>query len=279
MKRRARSAPKAKTTYIHGYDAVEQRRLLAQAKYLEKAVYTGIDFDRTQHVLEIGCGVGAQTKILLKRFPKLSIDGVDLSENQLERASRYLSREIADGRVRLFRANATDLSMLGKNRYDGVFLCWFLEHVPEPGRVLDEAYARLKRGGQLYASEVFNQTFYLAPSSSLIESYWREFNDQQRELGGDPNVGPKLGGLLKKAGFGKIATELRSLQFDARDDKARSAFLTYLEELMLSGAASLIASGRVAATSRGLLEREFKNFARDRTAALHLGFFHASARK
>ena len=273
MKRRARSA----SSYIHGFDPVEQKRLLDQAKYLERWVYRGIDFMSARRVLEIGCGVGAQTKILLERFPRLQIDGVDLSESQLAQARHYLRREISDGRVRLFHADASDLTILGRAKYDGAFLCWFLEHVPKPGPVLSEARRLLKPGARLYASEVFNQSFFLAPPSELIESYWRQFNERQIELGGDPNVGPKLGALLSGAGFRKISTEVRALQFDARNRRERSRFLEYFAKLTASGASSLIASGRVDSRSRARIASEFGRLKRNDSTVIHLGFCHAVA--
>jgi len=42
-------------------------------------------------ILEIGCGIGAQTKSLAEAFPNAHITGVDLSENAIDRAKKFLS--------------------------------------------------------------------------------------------------------------------------------------------------------------------------------------------
>jgi len=39
-------------------------------------------------ILEVGCGVGAQTEILLRRFPKTHVTGIDLNDKQLEAAKK-----------------------------------------------------------------------------------------------------------------------------------------------------------------------------------------------
>ena len=69
--------------YLHGFDKKEQNRLVHQAQFLEEYVYDGVDLENDSKLLEVGCGVGAQTKILLKRFPDLKIHGVDISQQLL----------------------------------------------------------------------------------------------------------------------------------------------------------------------------------------------------
>ena len=75
------------------FEKKEQERLAQQAKFLEPYVYEGIDLEFKKTLLEVGCGVGAQTEILLRRFPDLHIDGVDLSESQLSIAQKVLKKE------------------------------------------------------------------------------------------------------------------------------------------------------------------------------------------
>ncbi|MET0406418.1 MAG: methyltransferase domain-containing protein [Cystobacter sp.] len=234
-----------KQKYIHGYDPVEQERLIEQARYLDKWVRPGVEFKRKARVLEVGCGVGAQTKILLKRFPEITIDGVDLIPEQLDAARHYLKREIKQGRVRLFQADAADLSSLEPGAYDGAFICWFLEHVKDPLRVLKETHGRLKKKAPVFVSEVFNQTFFVNPYSPALLKYWFEFNDHQWESGGNPFVGASLGHLLTEAGFQGVGTEVRPFHFDSRQAKERARFTAVFEKVLLSAAPELLKSRRV----------------------------------
>jgi len=63
----------SKFPYIHGFSNEEQERLRRQAKYGEHLVFQGINFEDYKHIIEVGSGVGAQTEILLRRYPDLKI--------------------------------------------------------------------------------------------------------------------------------------------------------------------------------------------------------------
>ena len=74
------------TNYVHGFDSEEQLRLTEQAAILAPMVYKEVDFSDCNELLEVGSGVGAQTRILLEKFPKLKITCVDSSAVQLAKA-------------------------------------------------------------------------------------------------------------------------------------------------------------------------------------------------
>ncbi|TXH64885.1 MAG: SAM-dependent methyltransferase [Lysobacteraceae bacterium] len=232
-------------TYLHGFSEAEQERLLRQARFAEAIVFRNVDFSSVRHLLEIGSGVGAQTEILLRRFPELQITCVDLNQAQLDAARRNLARmPWLDGRYTLQRADATTLPFPAAS-FDGAFLCWVLEHVPSPAKVLAEARRMLTPGGVIYVNEVMNSSFLLDPYSPNVWRYWMAFNDFQIEQGGDPFIGAKLGNLLFDAGFRDVTTELKTFHYDKREPEKRANMLAYWEELLLSAADQLIAAGAV----------------------------------
>ena len=125
-------------TYLHGYTTTEQERLRRQARITEALIYRDIDFMDHTHILEVGCGVGAQTEILLRRFPDIRVTGIDLHPEQLAAARTGLeSRPWCPGRYTLLEADATNTPFTA-GQFDGAFLCWVLEHIPQPQRVLAE---------------------------------------------------------------------------------------------------------------------------------------------
>ena len=77
--------------YVHGFTPEEHERLLRQARFVEHEVHDRLPFRRTRKLLEVGVGVGAQTEILLRHFPELTITGVDASEPNLAWARRHLA--------------------------------------------------------------------------------------------------------------------------------------------------------------------------------------------
>ncbi len=56
--------------------------------------------------------------------------------------------------------------------FDSAFLCWILEHVPSPPRVLGEVRRVLAPGSPVVCSEVLNATFFIDPYSPDTLRYW-----------------------------------------------------------------------------------------------------------
>ena len=104
---------KADFPYLHGFSQKEQDRLRQQAAFAEHIVYKDINLSNVKNLLEVGCGVGAQSEILLRRFPKLNLTGIDLNDKQLAAATSHLeSLPYADNRFNLIKMNAESLDFL-----------------------------------------------------------------------------------------------------------------------------------------------------------------------
>lgn len=268
---------KSKVKYIHGFDPIEQNRLIHQAEFLEQMVYAGVDLEYKESLLEVGCGVGAQSKILMRRFPKLKIDGLDISSAQLEAAKIYLKEEIQQKRISLYQKDAQEFSMPGK-KYDAAFLCWFLEHVPDPLKVLKRVRKHLKPGAKIYCTEVFNQTLFMQPYSPMYLKYWFEFNDHQWSLGGHPFVGGMLGNYLKAAGFVDIQTEVKSFHLDSREPKRRAEFVEYFYHILLSAKDGLIKEGRVTQKMIHQMDAEVEKVKKTKDSVFFYAGMRATAR-
>ena len=266
--------PQTKKVYIHGFDRKEQRRLVAQARFLERRLFEGVDFGAgAGALLEVGCGVGAQTKILLNRFPEARVTGVDMSDVQLETAAQYLKKDRA--RVELLQGDATNLPKSIKAKsYDGAFTSWFFEHVPDPLRALVEIRGKLKPGATLFCTEVFNQTLFVKPESPATMKFWTAFNEFQASQGGHPYLGGDLGNLLKRAGYRNIRIEIRPLLGDQRDAAARAKLAKYFADIFLSAAPQMLKAKRVTPAITRASQRELNVVARGRDSV----FFYACVR-
>lgn len=262
--------------YLHGFTKKEQDRLLHQARFLEPYVYAGVDFKNVQKLLEVGCGVGAQSKILLERFPKMKITGVDFSQAQLNVAADHLKKQITQQRVELVQQDAQKLNLNFK-KYDAAFLCWFLEHVPEPLTVLKNVYAHLKPGAPIVLTEVFNQTLFMEPYSSAYLKYWFEFNEMQWEMKGHPFVGAELGNLLKASGFKKINVEFRPLHFDSRNPKARAKFIEFFFQILLSAEPKLLEHKKITPALVTKMKKEVEIAKKAKDSVFFFSFARATA--
>lgn len=264
--------------YLHGFAPEERDRLYRQARFVEHAVHDRLPFRRARKLIEIGCGVGAQTEILLRHFPDLHVTGVDQSEGNLAHAREHLgSMSWADGRYEFREGDAQALAFEPES-FDAAFLCWILEHVGDPMMVLSEARRVLRTGANIVVTEVQNATFFLNPYSPHTLSYWMAFNDYQLEIGGDPFVGAKLGNLLLACGYRDIQTEIKTTHLDSRTPGERAAFIAFWSELLLSGADGLQSAGVVSAEVVEGMKSELAEAAHDPNAVFFYSFVQARAK-
>jgi ubiquinone/menaquinone biosynthesis C-methylase UbiE len=275
---RAATMTSATTGYLHGYSAPERDRLHRQARFLEPMVHDRLPFRRRRRLLEVGSGVGAQTEILLRHFPELHVTGVELNADQLAEARRYLATvPWATDRYAMVQGDASRLEFEPES-FDAAFLCWILEHVASPARVLSEVRRVLMPGAPVVCNEVLNATFFIDPYSPDTLRYWMAFNDHQLSLGGDPFVGAKLGNLLQSVGFRDVTTEVRAFHLDNRAPGERAEFLAYWSDLLLSGAPALLAAHKVAPEIVEGMTRELEVVARDPNSVFFYAFIQARAR-
>jgi demethylmenaquinone methyltransferase/2-methoxy-6-polyprenyl-1,4-benzoquinol methylase len=113
-------------------------------------------------VLEIGCGTGAVTSLLLGRG--CTVTGIDRSKQMLGVARRKLATELDSGRLELHEVNITGLDrVLAGRRFDFVVCCLVLSELSnaEERFALDEACRLLRPGGTLVVADE------VAPASVL----------------------------------------------------------------------------------------------------------------
>jgi SAM-dependent methyltransferase len=241
-------------------------------------VHDRLPFRRRRRLLEVGSGVGAQTEILLRHFPDIHVTGIDIQDEQLAEARRFLATvPWATGRFDIRKMDAEKLDFEPES-FDCAFLCWILEHVPSPPRVLGEVRRVLAPGSPIVCSEVLNATFFIDPYSPDTLRYWMAYNDRQIELGGDPFVGAKLGNLLSSVGFRDVTTDVKTFHLDNRAPGERAEFLAYWIELLLSGAPALMEAGKVSQDVVDGMTRELDRVARDPNSVFFYSFIQARAR-
>ena len=78
------------TEYVHGYSDREALRLNDQADTLDDITHNDTIFPKDSIVLEAGCGVGAQTKIIAAKNPDSNYISVDISEDSIGEARQLI---------------------------------------------------------------------------------------------------------------------------------------------------------------------------------------------
>ena len=273
-----RMTDKSDFPYLHGFSPVEQERLRKQAKFAEHTIYQNVNFSSNKKILEVGCGVGAQSEIILRRFPNVHLTGVDFNEKQLKAAKTHLAAlPFANGRYDLHQMDGANLKFESQS-FDGAFLCFVLEHVPDPKRVLSEIRRVLQPGGVLYATEVLNSSFFLDPYSPNVLKYWMAFNDYQYDQKGDPFMGGKLGNLMMQIGFQNIETEVKTWFLDNRRPGQRKEIIEFWSELLMSAADQLVEAKYVTEETVEGMKKEMAVVANDPNAVFFFSFIQAKAR-
>ena len=72
--------------YTHGYSAAESVRLADQAQTVADYIHHDSYWPAGSTILEVGCGVGTQTKLIAAQNPDCQFIGIDRSESSIRKA-------------------------------------------------------------------------------------------------------------------------------------------------------------------------------------------------
>lgn len=201
-----------KHKYVHGYSEIENSRLYDQANTLTELLHHDSIFPKNSHILEAGCGVGAQTKILAKKNPHIKITSIDISEQSLLKAKKLADKEKINN-VRFFKADIFNLPFINQN-FDHIFVCFVLEHLNEPEKALFSLKKALKKNGTITVIEGDHGSTYFHPNSILAQKTIQCLIDIQAQMNGNSLIGRELYPLLNKTGFSNISVSPRMVYVD-----------------------------------------------------------------
>jgi SAM-dependent methyltransferase len=206
-------------------------------------------------VLEVGCGVGAQTVTLAKRSREARFTSIDLS-----------AESIAEARRRINAAGLTNVDFLQADvfalpfdapSFDHVFVCFVLEHLPRPADTLANLKALLRPGGTITVIEGDHGSAYFHPDSAAARGAIQCLIELQRAAGGDALIGRQVYPLLVDAGFKNVRVTPRVVYVDSSRPDLVDGFTRKTFTAMVEGI-------REPAIAAGLIEpRRFDEGIRD----------------
>lgn len=257
------------TGYVHGYTGPEARRLGDQADTLAELLHAGTAYPAGSRVLEAGCGVGAQTVHLAARSPGAHLTAVDVSAASLAQARKRVAG------VEFRQADLFDLD----GEYDHVFVCFVLEHLPEPEKALAHLRTLLRPGGTITVIEGDHGSAFFHPRSEDAQAAIDCLVRLQAEAGGDALIGRRLYPLLTGAGFDDVTVGPRTVYADASRPHLVTGFTRDTFTAMVEGVGET-AVARGLATAAGWA-RGVAGLHRAGTAdgTFHYTFFKATGRK
>ena len=198
--------------YVHGYHEREDQRLLDQAGSLVELLHHDTRYPAGSLVLEAGCGVGAQTVTLAVNSPGTQFVSVDISEASLVAARRRVA-EAGLSNVELRQADIL-AEPFPPAAFDHVFVCFVLEHLPDPSAALTALKRMLRPGGSITVIEGDHGSSLFHPDSVAAHEAIHALVTLQARGGGDANIGRRIYPLLVDAGFDAVRVSPRFVYVD-----------------------------------------------------------------
>jgi ubiquinone/menaquinone biosynthesis C-methylase UbiE len=184
--------PPAKSSEI----AFRHRRFLRQAEWtreLRLHLYRLAGLARRKRVLELGCGTGAIAAEIAARSNS-EVWGLDHSPESLKFAA---GEHRASVRWTLGEAYVLPFA---KSSFDLIVTHYFWMWVAEPDKVVRECLRVMEPGGYLLS---LAEPEYSGgrDTPSQLTSIREQLTEQLASEGADPGMGPKVGGLFRRAGL------------------------------------------------------------------------------
>ena len=235
-----------KNSYLHGYDQKENIRLQDQASTLVDLLHSDTSFPAESKVLEAGCGVGSQTVTLARNSPNAHITSIDISEVSIVEAKGRVESE-GFSNVTFQRGDIFDLSFEPES-FDHVFVCFVLEHLPNPVEALSVLKKFIKPGGTITVIEGDHGSTYFYPDSEPAHKAIQCQVELQRRSGGNAMIGRELYPLIIKAGYEMVRVSPRMVYVDSSKPQLVEGFTKKTFTPMIEGV-------RAAAIEAGIIDQ------------------------
>jgi ubiquinone/menaquinone biosynthesis C-methylase UbiE len=204
------------SSYVIRGGAEGKARLAVLSQALEAstaAVLHAAGVREGMRCLDLGCGGGDVTLALARLVgPTGRVVGIDMDAVKIE-----LARQ--DGRddgVEHVEYRAGDAAALdARDEYDAVYARLLLTHLADPEATLQHMVAAVKRNGVVIVEDLDHSALFAYPPCPAVDRYVALYNEVARRRGGDPEIGPKLSGMLRRAGLDDVQLRLTQPVFMA----------------------------------------------------------------
>jgi len=250
--------------YIHGYSEKEAQRLVDQATSVSEFLHYDSLWEKGSRILEIGCGVGAQTAIISSQNKESEIVSIDISKRSIDIAKTKIEKlgiKNVTFRVQDVRA----LSKAKDGVFDHIFICFLLEHLSNPVEILRMVKKMLKPGGTITVIEGDHGSTFFYPPNEYAEKVVESQVNLQDIRGGNANIGRALYPLLAKAGYQHIKVSPRQIYVDNSKPELVEGFIKNTFTAMMEGiseeviSADLIGASAFKRGIKGLLRTTEKD--------------------
>lgn len=196
------------TTYLmeHPLEAERLELKTKREKILEELKL--VPLHPGMHVLDVGCGTGAVTRILAERVSPGKVIGLDLSEERLS-VARKIAKEQGISNVEYVRADVRDLDPKDKT-FDLTYSRFLFQYLSEEDAM--DTLTGMKRlarpGGTTTVADLDGNHLYRYPTDDELDMFMTMWLKEAEKAGFDAFVGRKLYSMFRKAGFRDIQVNI-----------------------------------------------------------------------
>jgi SAM-dependent methyltransferase len=191
-----------------GLEGRERLRVLARVMWPTTRAVLEPLVSSDARCLDVGCGGGDVTVELARLAPDGLVVGLDVDETKLALA-RGDALQSGARNIEFRSANVLE-PIPGDDRFDVVYARFILSHVPDPAALVANLRTRLAPGGVMILEDVDSSGTFCHPPSEAYRRFVELYIAVVRHRGADPNIGPRLPGLLSDAGLADV--EMRVVQ-------------------------------------------------------------------
>lgn len=186
-----------------GVDGRERLRLLSEVMGPSTAALlaeTGIPAG--SKCLDIGCGGGDVTFELARAAgPTGEAIGIDRDETLIDIARRESDQKGIDN-IKFEVRDVIDWEP--SELFDIVYARFLLTHLPDPDRLITTIRRNIRAGGMIIVEDIDFRGHFSEPDCPALRRYVEFYTKSVHLRGADPNIGPRLPGLLQNAGFDEV---------------------------------------------------------------------------
>ncbi|MBV9877733.1 MAG: class I SAM-dependent methyltransferase [Verrucomicrobia bacterium] len=209
--------------------------------------------------LEIGCGSGDIAFELARIVgPRGKVVATDIDEIKL----RLAREEAAEHGLTNLEFRCADILTEQLEKFDFVHARFLLTHLPDPRKALEQVRLALHPGGALVVEDVDFRGHFCHPENRSFSRYVELYIKTAQRRGADPNIGPRLPGLLVEAGIKAVRINL--VQVVGMSDESKLMAPLTMENI----ADSVLTEGLASHVEIHQLVHELYEFAHDPTTII-----------
>lgn len=149
--------------------------------------------------LDVGCGGGHVCLLMAEMVgPSGTVVGTDIDAEILELA-RQDAQDLGYKNVEFRVCDATVCT--DPEAYDLVYARFVLTHLSDPQKCLDAMVQSCRPSGVIVIEDIEFLASFCYPPNPAYDRYVELYQQTVLKRGGDPNIGPKLPEMLRKAGI------------------------------------------------------------------------------